>query len=361
MEGQRLNNTGQIQYQTYLKKETMNPSVAVVILNWNGRNYLERFLPSICKSNYENLQIIVADNASTDDSVSFLKQNYPKVQIIINDKNYGFADGYNHALTKVTADYFVLLNSDVEVPENWIKQVIDLMQSDDKIAVAQPKIKWQQNKTMFEYAGAAGGFIDSFGFTFCRGRIFDQTEEDKGQYNKSIPVFWASGAAFFIKSSAWTEVGGLDGDLFAHMEEIDLCWRLKNKGYKVVCCTEAEVYHVGGGTLDASSPFKSYLNFRNNLIIMQKNLPFGEALLKVFARLWIDLAAWFQFALKGQFSFAFSINKAHTHFFRDFFKTAAKRTDKQLALTAHQGVFKGSIVWKYFIGKKKKFSDLKTL
>jgi len=339
----------------------MEPSVAVVILNWNGQAFLERFLPSVLRTNYGNLQIVVADNASTDNSVAFLTQHYPSVKLIVNDKNYGFAEGYNQALAKVNADYFVLLNSDVEVPENWIKPVIDMMQNDDSIAAAQPKIKWQQNKAMFEYAGAAGGFIDSFGFTFCRGRIFDHLEEDKGQYDDNIPIFWASGAAFFIKSKVWEEVGGLDGDLFAHMEEIDLCWRLKNRGYKVVCCTAAEVYHVGGGTLDAGSPFKSYLNFRNNLIIMQKNLPFGEAVIKVFARLWIDLLALFQFLFKGKFAFAFSINKAHYHFFKAFFKTAAKRTDKQLPLAKHQGMLKGSVVWKYFIGKKKKFSDLKNL
>ena len=339
----------------------MEPSVAVVILNWNGQAFLERFLPSVLRTNYGNLQIVVADNASTDNSVAFLTQHYPSVKLIVNDKNYGFAEGYNQALAKVNSDYFVLLNSDVEVPENWIRPVIEMMQSDDNIAAAQPKIKWQQNKAMFEYAGAAGGFIDSFGFTFCRGRIFDLLEEDKGQYDDNIPIFWASGAAFFIKSKVWEEVGGLDGDLFAHMEEIDLCWRLKNRGYKVVCCTAAEVYHVGGGTLDASSPFKSYLNFRNNLIIMQKNLPFDEAVIKVFARLWIDLLALFQFLFKGQFAFAFSINKAHYHFFKVFFKTAAKRTDKQLPLAKHQGMLKGSVVWKYFIGKKKKFSDLKNL
>lgn len=339
----------------------IEPSVAVVILNWNGQSFLERFLPSVVKTNYSNLQIVVADNASTDHSVAFLAQHYPNVEVIVNDKNYGFAGGYNQALAKVNADYFVLLNSDVEVPENWIKPVIDVMQSDEKIAVAQPKIKWQENKAMFEYAGAAGGFIDSFGFTFCRGRIFDHLEEDTKQYNNDIPVFWASGAAFFIKRKVWKEVGGLDADLFAHMEEIDLCWRLKNQGYKVICCTSAEVYHVGGGTLDASSPFKSYLNFRNNLIIMQKNLPFGEAVYKVFVRLWIDLAAWFQFAFKGQFGFAFSINKAHYHFFKAFFKTAVKRGDKQIFLKKHDGFLNGSIVWKYFIGKKKKFSELKGL
>jgi len=336
----------------------MEPSVAVVILNWNGKSFLERFLPSVTQSKYNNLQIIVADNASTDDSISFLASSYPNVRVIVNDENYGFAEGYNRALTKVNADYFVLLNSDVEVPENWIKPVIDLMQSDEKIAAAQPKIKWQQQKKSFEYAGAAGGFMDSYGFTFCRGRIFDRLEEDHGQYDSNLPIFWASGAAFFIKSKAWKEVGGLDGDLFAHMEEIDLCWRLKNKGYQVVCCTAAEVYHVGGGTLDASSPFKSYLNFRNNLIIMQKNLPFGEAMYKVFIRLWLDLAAWFQFALKGQFAFAFSINKAHFQFFKRFFRTAEKRDKQQIPLHQHQGVLKGSIVWRYFGKKIGKFSDI---
>lgn len=336
----------------------MEPSVAVVILNWNGKSFLERFLPSVTQSSYNNLQIIVADNASTDDSISFLASNYPNVKVIVNDENYGFAEGYNRALTKVNADYFVLLNSDVEVPENWIKPVIDLMQSDEKIAAAQPKIKWQQHKQSFEYAGAAGGFMDSYGFTFCRGRIFDRLEEDHGQYDSNLPIFWASGAAFFIKSKAWKEVGGLDGDLFAHMEEIDLCWRLKNKGYQVVCCTAAEVYHVGGGTLNASSPFKNYLNFRNNLIIMQKNLPFGEAMYKIFIRLWLDLAAWFQFALKGQFAFAFSINKAHFQFFRQFFRTAEKRGKQQISLHQHQGVLKGSIVWRYFVKKIGKFSDI---
>ncbi len=336
----------------------IEPSVAVVILNWNGQSFLERFLPSVVKTNYVNLQIVVADNASTDNSVAFLAQHYPNIEVIVNEKNYGFAEGYNQALAKVNADYFVLLNSDVEVPENWIKPVIDVMQRNEDVAAAQPKIKWQQNKAMFEYAGAAGGFIDRFGFTFCRGRIFDHLEEDRGQYDTYVPVFWASGAAFFIKSRVWKEVGGLDADLFAHMEEIDLCWRLKNSGYKVVCCTEAEVYHVGGGTLNASSPFKSYLNFRNNLIIMQKNLPFGEAVFKVFVRLWLDLAAWFQFAFKGKLGFAFSINKAHYHFFKAFFKTAAKRSSSQISLKKHDGVLNGSIVWKYFIGKKKKFSDL---
>jgi GT2 family glycosyltransferase len=337
----------------------MEPSVAVVILNWNGKSYLERFLPSVCSSNYANLQVVVADNASTDDSVAFVSQHFPQVRMIVNSQNYGFAEGYNRALAQVEADYFVLLNSDVAVPENWIKPVVELMQSDANIAAAQPKIKWQQQPNSFEYAGAAGGFMDSYGYTFCRGRIFDQLEEDMGQYNSNIPVFWASGAAFFIKSKAWKALGGLDGDLFAHMEEIDLCWRLKNMGYQVVCCTEVEVYHVGGGTLSASSAFKNYLNFRNNLIIMQKNLPLGEAVVKIFIRFWLDLAALLQFLLKGQFAFAFSINKAHFHFFMQLFKTAAKRKSPQKSLTTHEGVLSGSIVWRYFFGKKRTFNEIK--
>jgi GT2 family glycosyltransferase len=336
----------------------LSPSVAVVILNWNGKTLLEKFLPSVVKSDYPNLQIIVGDNASTDDSVLFLEENYPEVKIIVNKENYGFAGGYNHVLDKVDADYYVLLNSDVEVPSNWISPVIGLMESDEKIAVAQPKIKWQLDKASFEYAGAAGGFIDHYGYPFCRGRIFDELETDHGQYNHDIDIFWASGAAFFIKSTKWKEVNGLDADLFAHMEEIDLCWRLKNIGYRVVCCADSEVFHVGGGTLNTGNPYKTYLNFRNNLIIMQKNLPKGEAYLKIFVRMWLDLAAWFQFLFKGEVKFLMAINKAHVHFFKQLNKTAAKRTDKQISLKEMPGVYQKSIVWSYFVKKIKTFKNL---
>jgi GT2 family glycosyltransferase len=245
------------------------PRVAVVILNWNGINYLKQFLPSVCASTYPNLEIIIGDNASTDESVVYVRDNYPQVKIIINDQNYGFAGGYNKILTQLDHDYFILLNSDVEVEPNWIEPVISLMESDSKIAAAQPKILSQANKHSFEYAGAAGGFIDDFGYPFCRGRLFDTLELDKGQYNESSEVFWASGAAFFIKRPNWLEMNGLDDDFFAHMEEIDLCWRLKNEGYKIMYCADSQVYHVGGGTLQAESPFKTYLNFRNNLVLLQ--------------------------------------------------------------------------------------------
>ncbi|TKC10195.1 glycosyltransferase family 2 protein [Pedobacter polaris] len=336
----------------------MEASVAVVILNWNGKTWLDKFLSSVVASNYPNLQIIVGDNASTDDSVAFVKATYPQIVIIENDKNYGFAGGYNQVLAKVEADYFVLLNSDVEVPKDWIKPVIDLMQSDESIAVAQPKIKYQKNKNQFEYAGAAGGFLDLYAYPFCRGRIFDEVELDENQYDTDIDIFWASGAAFFIKSKAWKEVNGLDADLFAHMEEIDLCWRLKNLGYRVVCCTAAEVYHVGGGTLNANNPYKTYLNFRNNLIIMQKNLPKEDAYFRIFIRMWFDLAAWLQFLLKGKTEFCGAVSKAHFHFFRDIKHTAQKRTIKQSPLLQHTGVYKNSIVYSYFINKIKKFSQL---
>ena len=337
----------------------MEPSVAVVILNWNGKKWLEKFLPSVLDSNYSNLQIIVGDNASTDDSIEFLKAKFPSVSILKNDQNYGFAGGYNQILARVEADYYVLLNSDVEVPKDWIKPVIDLMESDNLIAVAQPKIKNQKDKTQFEYAGAAGGFLDIHGYPFCRGRIFNEVESDHGQYNTNIDIFWASGAAFFIKSKAWKEVGGLDADLFAHMEEIDLCWRLKNLDYRIVCCTDAEVYHVGGGTLDSNNPYKTYLNFRNNLIIMQKNLPKNDAYFRIFIRFWLDLLALLQFFIKGKFAFCGAISKAHFHFLRDVNYTGSKRGKNQIPLPMLTGTLKSSIVYSFFIARIKRFSDLK--
>ena len=334
------------------------PSVAVVILNWNGKALLEQFLPSVLKSVYPNLQIVVGDNASTDDSIAFIKANYPEITLIQNDHNYGFAGGYNKVLSQIEADYYVLLNSDVEVPENWIQPVIDAMEADDTIAVAQPKIKWQRNKLMFEYAGAAGGYLDLHGYPFCRGRMFDTVEADMGQYNDQIEIFWASGAALFIKRKYWKEIGGLDIDFFAHMEEIDLCWRLKNRGYKVIYCPDAEIYHVGGGSLDASSPYKNYLNFRNNLILMQKNLPLNDAYSRIFIRMSLDFVAWIHFLLQGKTKFAWSINKAHYDFLMSLSKNGAKRNGKQTDFLKHKGQYPSSIVWAYFVKKIRYFSQL---
>jgi GT2 family glycosyltransferase len=337
----------------------MEPSVAVVILNWNGLSFLKRFLQSVVDTNYSNLMVVVGDNASTDGSVEYLQSSFPTVEVIQNDKNYGFAEGYNRVLKQVTADYYVLLNSDVCVPSNWISPVISLMEINATIAAAQPKIKWFDDQTRFEYAGAAGGFLDKFGFPFCRGRIFDVNEVDAGQYDDATEIFWASGAALFVKRKCWEEVGGLDPDLFAHMEEIDVCWRLKNLGYKIIYCPDAEVYHVGGGTLNVENPFKTYLNFRNNLFILQKNLKLNEAYLIIFLRFWIDFVALLHFLASGKFKHAAAVSKAHFAFLANIGRTAGKRGDKQQSFLTHVGVFHSSIVWYFFIEKITVFSKLK--
>lgn len=334
------------------------PSVSIVILNWNGLSYLQKFLPSVCASTYPNLKIIVGDNASTDISIAFIQSNYPHIQIISNDKNYGFAGGYNKVLDQIESDYFVLLNSDVEVQPDWIQPVIELMESDIQVAAAQPKILSHKHKNQFEYAGAAGGYLDLFGYPFCRGRIFDSVETDNGQYNDIKEIFWASGAALFIKREKWIEVGGLDDDFFAHMEEIDLCWRLKNKGYKVMYCPDSTVYHVGGGTLNAGNPFKTYLNFRNNLVLIQKNLPFFQASLIIFIRFWLDLLSLFKFAAEGKMKDALAISKSHVSFANMVFKNGRKASKINTSKFNDTGMIKKSIVWQYFVLKKKTFTSL---
>ena len=335
------------------------PRVAVVILNWNGLDFLKRFLPSICASTYPNLDIIVGDNASNDNSVSFVRENYPQIKISINDQNYGFAGGYNRVLNSLDQDYFVLLNSDVEVEPGWIEPVIQLMEKDRSIAAAQPKILSQSNKKLFEYAGAAGGFLDIFGYPFCRGRIFDSLEVDSSQYDQSSEIFWASGAAFFIKRLKWLEMNGLDEDFFAHMEEIDLCWRLKNNNYKIMYCAESTVFHVGGGTLNAESPFKTYLNFRNNLVLLQKNLPAGKSIVIIFLRFWLDFLSLLKYLMDGKPKNALAISKAHIYFIRNL----ARNTVKSRKIPKHtlnkNGLYIGSIVWDYFVRNKKTFTSLK--
>lgn len=334
------------------------PSVAVVILNWNGRNFLEKFLPSVVSSRYENLSVIVADNASTDDSVSFLQQNYPFVKIICNTENEGFAKGYNTALKHVLADYYVLLNSDVEVSEEWISPIISLMEKEKRIAACQPKILSYENKNHFEYAGAAGGWIDKFGYPFSRGRVFDFCEEDKGQYDDNPEIFWASGAAFFVRSSVFHELDGFDEDFFAHQEEIDLCWRIQRAGYKIFAVPSSVVYHVGGGTLPMGNSRKVFLNFRNNLLMLSKNLRFSEKLWKIPFRLLLDNISAFQAISKGDRRTFASIQKAHLNFLKSKFKKKSltqlpKKRMKDLA-----GVYSGSIVVKYFIEKKKTFLEI---
>jgi GT2 family glycosyltransferase len=335
-----------------------SPKVAIVILNWNGQKYLEQFLPSVFNSPYPNLQIIVGDNDSTDHSLHFLKENFPLVKIIRNEKNFGFAEGYNKVLSQVDADYFILLNSDVEVTSGWIKPVIDLMESDQNIAIAQPKIKSLMNRTHFEYAGAAGCFIDYLAYPFCRGRIFDAVEEDKGQYNDDKEIFWAAGCALFIRSEVWRRVKGLDENFFAHMEEIDLCWRVKNLGFKVMYCGASTIYHVGGGTLDAESPFKTYLNFRNNHYLIKKNIHPKRAKFLIPLRFCLDFLALIKFLLEGKWKNALAISKAHRHVIKALMSKKIVYNSDISATPNLTGMYDRSIVWDYFVNGKRKFSEL---
>ena len=335
-----------------------NPSVAIVILNWNGRKYLEQFLPSVLASAYQHKKIIVADNASTDDSVSFLQLHFPQIEIIQHKENQGFAKGYNNALKQVKADYYVLLNSDVEVTPNWIEPIIALMESDRSIAACQPKILSYNNKDFFEYAGACGGWIDHFGYPFARGRVFDVCEKDAGQYNNAMPCFWASGASLFVRSTVYHEQGGLDEYFFAHQEEIDFCWRLQLNGYKVYVAPSSIVYHVGGGTLPKGNAKKVYLNFRNNLIMMAKNLPVGVAIWKIPMRMMMDVLAAIRAILSGNGGDYFAIAKAHLHFMKWLLFVKRECTQPAKAPSALSGWYQGSIVWGYFIKKRKTFSEI---
>ena len=337
------------------------PKVAVVILNWNGIRHLQQFLPSVLASTWPNLDIVVGDNGSTDGSVDFLKANFPAITILQNDKNYGFTGGYNRVLERVEADYFVLLNSDVEVPSGWIEPVIAQMESDDLIAASAPKIKAFAAKDHFEHAGAAGGFIDVYGYPFCRGRMFYEIEEDRAQYDLSGEVFWASGAAMFVRASYWREAGGFDDRFFAHMEEIDLCWRLKNMGYKVMYCAQSEVYHVGGGTLNTENPFKTYLNFRNNLLLLKNNLSIWRAFLVIFIRFWMDLLAILRFLNEGKRRDAWAISRAHQNFLLQLFKGGGPKVRyKRSNLHALKGMYRRSVVLDFFIRKKRTFDALST-
>ena len=331
--------------------------VAVVILNWNGKSWLEKFLPNtISKS--QSADIYVVDNASSDNSVDFIEKNFKSVKIIRHKSNYGYAQGYNLALKKIDYEYYVLLNSDIEVTDNWISSVIDLMDSDQSISACQPKILDYNDKSRFEYAGASGGYLDRFGYPFCRGRIFDSLEEDIGQYDTSCEVFWATGACLFVRSSHFWKVDGLDIDFFAHQEEIDLCWRLKNNGYKVMVEPKSKIYHVGGGTLKAGSPFKTYLNFRNNLCMLFKNLPLPYLFLIIPVRLILDGIAALTFLTKEEgIHHLFAIMKSHFSFYFKIPKLIVKRRNINQK-SSLIGKMNWSILNKYFIKKLQRFSDL---
>lgn len=335
--------------------------VAVVILNWNGQKLLEQFIPSIVSyTNLDIADVIVADNCSSDNSISFLKEFYPNIRLIELEENYGFAEGYNKALAQVDSEYFVLLNSDVEVSENWLEPIIDFLDMNESVAAIQPKIKSYHDKTSFEYAGAAGGFIDKYGYPFCRGRIFSTLEKDQGQYDSTIDIFWATGACLAIRAKDYFEAGGLDATFFAHMEEIDLCWRLNARGRRVVCIPQSVVYHVGGATLDSESPRKTFLNFRNNLLMLYKNMEETEFTKLYRRRKLLDKIAYLQFRISGKSENAKSIKDAYRNFeeiCHEYYSVRAenirKTSPKPIAT-----VFNKSIIKSYFFNRCKVYSSL---
>jgi GT2 family glycosyltransferase len=323
---------------------------AVVILNWNGVQLLEQFLPSVVQFSPEAV-IYVADNASTDDSVAFIKANFPSVKIVQNNANYGFAQGYNEALQHIDADIYALVNSDIEVTANWLTPVLNTFETDPNTAILQPKLLDFKNKEYFEYAGAAGGFIDKYGYPYCRGRVFDTVEKDFGQYDNNCEISWASGACFFIRSSVYKELGGFDADFFAHQEEIDLCWRAINKGYKIKYQHDSKVYHVGGATLQQGNPRKTFLNFRNSLLMLSKNLPKNKIFLILFARMILDGLAGIQFLSQGKLAHFTAILKAHYSFYTLLSATYKKRNDFQLQTYYATK----SIVYQYYVNNGKIF------
>lgn len=331
----------------------MTPSVAIVILNYNGQHYLEKFLPKVIEHS-KGHAIWIADNASTDRSMHWLNAHHPELNTLVIPENKGYAGGYNEALKRIQADYYILLNSDIEVTENWIQPVITFMESDSRIAACQPKIRAYDLPTHFEYAGAAGGYMDYLGYPFCRGRIFDTREEDLGQYDDEKDVFWATGACLFIKSSAFHQASGFDESFFAHMEEIDLCWRLLNMKYRITYCGKSTVYHVGGGTLHKSNPRKTFLNYRNNLIMLFKNLPKGRRWKTVLIRLVLDGISSVRFMATGAWPDVLAIIRAHFAFY-GMIPGLTRKTER----THYRApLYYRSVVWEYFVLGKHRFDKL---
>ena len=330
-------------------------NVAVVILNWNGKKFLEKFLPDVVKKS-SIADIIVADNGSTDDSVIFLQQRFPSVQVLNLGENWGFAAGYNLALEQLDYKYYVLLNSDVEVTDNWIEPLKAFMDAHEEYGACQPKLLSYYEKNKFEYAGAAGGYIDFLGYPFCRGRIFQEVETDNHQYDEFYDIFWATGACMFVRGEAFKQLGGFDGNFFAHMEEIDLCWRMKNAGYKISYCPTSTVYHVGGGTLPRNSARKTYLNMRNNITMIYKNLPKGAVFPVLFVRFFLDIIAAFKFICDGNPRDFIAVGKAHLSFIRHFGLNRAKR--KSINHHEVSCIYKKSIVFQHYIKKTTTFASL---
>ena len=335
--------------------------VSVVILNWNGVDMLRKFIPSVMDNSVgEGIEICVADNASSDGSLEMLRSEFPVVRLIELDQNYGFAEGYNRALEQVDAEYVVLLNSDVEVTPHWLEPLLDYMDTHSGTVACQPKLLSWHNKEYFEYAGASGGFIDRYGYPFCRGRIFDVVEKDCGQYDTVTEVMWVTGAALFIRLADYREVGGLDGHFFAHMEEIDLCWRLRARGRMLACVPQSTVYHVGGATLKKENPHKTFLNFRNNLVMLYKNLPEEELGYVMRVRAVLDCVAALSFLLKGQFANMWAVLRARRafHSLRPLFAADREENLKKTSLPVIPERTKSSILVQFYLHGKKFFSRL---
>ncbi|WP_299135386.1 glycosyltransferase family 2 protein [uncultured Tenacibaculum sp.] len=328
---------------------------AIVILNWNGKKLLEQFLPSVVNFSENEAEVYVADNASTDDSIQYIQTYYPSVKIVKNTTNGGYAKGYNDALNFIDADIYCLLNSDIEVTQNWLTPILEVFKNDKNTAIIQPKLLDFKDKNKFEYAGAGGGFIDLFGYPYCRGRVFNNLETDTGQFNDTTSIFWASGACMFIRSEVYHNLDGFDEDYFAHQEEIDLCWRAQNEGYQIKYVGLSTVYHVGGATLQESNPHKTFLNFRNSLLNVVKNVPKQWFLFIVFSRLVLDGIAGLKFLLELRPIHTLAILKAHLSFYANFFKFLGKRRTLQKKSNYNLHT---SIVWQYFGLGRKKFKDL---
>ncbi len=339
----------------------MDKQIAIVILNWNGRELLERFLPSvIAHTPTEQADVIVADNGSTDDSLELLQAKFPTVKTICLDRNYGFAEGYNQALKPINHPYTVLLNSDVEVTPGWLDAPIAALEKEADIAAVQPKIRAWRNKNYFEYAGAAGGFMDRYGYPYCRGRVFDVVEKDEGQYDAPAEILWATGACLFIRTQVYKEAGGLDAGFFAHQEEIDLCWRLRSRGYRLVCTPQSVVYHVGGATLNAESPRKTFLNFRNNLLMLYKNLPEKDLKQVMRIRFWLDYLAAIRFLLGGNFSNACAVHEARRafHKLKPAYASARQENLAQTRVTTIPELRRKSLLFSFYLKRQKTFAAL---
>ena len=340
------------------------PHIAIAILNFNGKKYLEQYLPSVMATTYANKTVWVIDNQSADDSLAFLQAHYPTIKVVVNDGNIGFAAGYNRGLQHITADYYLLLNSDVEVTPGFIEPVIQLMEKDHSIAFAQPKVLWLRNRELFEYAGAAGGMMDALGYPFCRGRVLEQLEKDTGQYNDDTAIFWASGACMFARASAYKQLNGMYEFFYMQNEEIDLCWRAQNLGYKIYVCGSSTVYHLGGGSLEWINPQKTFFTFRNNLVMNTRNMPVGRLLWLIPLRMALDTVAALRYIFSGKANIGRAVFKGIFAYWKWlFFDTKTTKPPQakwpgKRGLMNCAGVFKRSVVWNYFVKKKKSYGEL---